>query len=424
MWVAACIWRTHTLRIAGRTQGGRPPHPAFGWRRAERSLVLGGMAEIEDKHLLNPGQRRLVGFTLGLLAFIVAVGLLAGVFGVLAFLIGHFSGVLWPLALAGIAALIMRPVVELIEERLQLKRLYAVILIYVTIVLVIVGSLLLITPALVEQMLDFIAFVPVFWSRAINYVELNYPDWIAVAQRQLQNDTIRKLVDGALGQIKTVVSQAVPTLLNAGLGALGIFGFFTHLAVVPIYLFFFLLSSREPTKNLEEHLPFLKPDLREDAVFLVREFIAIVVSFFRGQLIIGLIMGALLAIGFTAVGLRFGLFIGLVLGILNIVPYLGTIIGLSIALPLAFLQPSGGFHQIGLVLAVFGVVQMLEGWFLTPKIMGKRTGLHPVTIIVAIFFWGTALQGILGMVLAIPLTAFFVTAWRLVQRKYFKPVAA
>ena len=63
-------------------------------------------------------------------------------------------------------------------------------------------------------------------------------------------------------------------------------------------------------------------------------------------------------------------------------------------------------------------MQTIEGWFLTPKIMGERTGLHPVTIIVAIFFWGTAFDGILGMLLAIPLTAFFVTAWRLAKHKY------
>jgi predicted PurR-regulated permease PerM len=129
-------------------------------------------------------------------------------------------------------------------------------------------------------------------------------------------------------------------------------------------------------------------------------------------------MGVLLALGFTIIGLKFGLFIGLMLGILNIVPYLGTIIGLSIALPLAFLQPAGGVNLVGLVLLVFVIVQNIEGWYLTPKIMGHRTGLHPVTIIVAIFFWGTALGGILGMILAIPLTAFFVTAWRLLKRKY------
>ena len=72
------------------------------------------------------------------------------------------------------------------------------------------------------------------------------------------------------------------------------------------------------------------------------------------------------------------------------------------------------------VLGVFAVVQMIEGYLLTPKIMGDRTGLHPVAIILAIFFWGSALNGILGMILAIPLTAFLVVVWRLAREKYIQ----
>jgi predicted PurR-regulated permease PerM len=126
-----------------------------------------------------------------------------------------------------------------------------------------------------------------------------------------------------------------------------------------------------------------------------------------------------LAIGFTIVGLKFGLVVGLVVGVLNIIPYLGTIIGLGVTLPLAFFQPDGGGALAGLVLLVYTLVQVIESWFLTPRIMGERTGLHPVMIIIAIFFWSTAFQGVLGMLLAIPLTAFFVTVWRLLKRKYF-----
>ncbi|MFA6290028.1 MAG: AI-2E family transporter [Opitutaceae bacterium] len=376
--------------------------------------------ESNDSRLLTAGQRRIVGFALTFLALVGCVALAVYCVNKLGELLGQFTGVLWPLAVAGIMALIMRPVVELLESKLKLRRMSAVIVLYGAFVLLIAGALFLITPPLVGQVLDFIAFIPTFWKQGIHYVELHYPDWITVARTQMQNETVKKIVGGMIKQSQQLVDLAIPTLMSAGLGILSVFGFITHLAVVPIYLFFFLLSSREPAKNLGKHLPFLKPDLREDVEFLVGEFIAIVVSFFRGQLLIGLIMGVLLAAGFTVVGLKFGLFIGLALGILNIVPYLGTILGLSIALPLAFLQPAGGGPaMVGLVLVVFCVVQMAEGWFLTPKIMGKRTGLHPVTIIVAIFFWGTALNGILGMVLAIPLTAFFVTAWRLAKRKYF-----
>lgn len=130
-------------------------------------------------------------------------------------------------------------------------------------------------------------------------------------------------------------------------------------------------------------------------------------------------MGVLLATGFSIAGLKFGLAIGLLTGLLNIIPYLGSILGLSVALPLAFLQPEGGLPLVAICVAVFAAVQLIEGWLLTPRIMGQQTGLHPVVIIVAIFFWGQALGGVLGMMLAVPLTAFFVTAWRFVRRKYF-----
>lgn len=387
-------------------------------------LVVCAMSETHEPRLLTPSQRRLVGFALGLVALVGTISLLVGVFIVLSFLVAHFAGVLWPLAVAGIVAMILRPVVELLEHRLKLRRVSAVVTLYGAFVLTVTGALVLIIPALIEQVLAFISFAPEFWHHAVAYFQQNYPQWVEFAHKQMENETIHKAVDGMLNEASNLSEQALPTLKSAGLGALSIFSFFTHLAVVPIYLFFFLLSNREPTKNLDKQLPFLKPALRADVVFLINEFISIVVSFFRGQLLIGLILGALLATGFSLVGLKFGLMIGLTLGILNIVPYLGTILGLSITLPLALLQPGGGMPLVGMVVGVFIVVQCIEGWYLTPKIMSQRTGLHPVAIMVSIFFWGTALNGILGLVLAIPLTAFFVTAWRLVKRKYFKPADA
>jgi predicted PurR-regulated permease PerM len=227
------------------------------------------------------------------------------------------------------------------------------------------------------------------------------------------------VADTLAHESKAVFSHAVPSLRAAFGGILDVAAFFTNLAIVPVYLFFFLLAKGEPTKDLGEHLPFLRPAIRDDVVFLASEFVAIIEAFFRGQLLIGLCMGVLLSIGFTAVGLKFGLFIGLALGVLNIIPYLGTIIGLAVALPIAFFQPGGGWQLLGLVIAVKIIVQCVESWVLTPRIMGHQTGLHPVAIIFAVFFWGTAFGGVLGMLLAIPLTAFFVTAWRLAKRKYF-----
>jgi predicted PurR-regulated permease PerM len=320
-------------------------------------------------------------------------------------------------------ALVLMPVVELLQTRFKLRRVFAVVVIYGTFVLLGSAMLVAILPPIIRQLLDFITFLPDLWKNAFAYTKEHYPQWSDLVNRYIENPTFKGIIEKLSGEARNLALLAVPSLKAAGLGALSLFGFFTSLAIIPIYLFFFLLSSGDPTRHLGEQLPFLRPAIREDVVFLVREFIAIVVSFFRGQLIIGLIMGVLLAAGFTIGGLKFGLFIGLMLGVLNIVPYLGTIIGLSIALPLAFFQPEGGPQLVLVVVGVFIVVQNIEGWFLTPKIMGDRTGLHPVMIIVAIFFWGTALGGILGMILAIPLTAFFVTAWRLLKRKYLNALS-
>jgi predicted PurR-regulated permease PerM len=189
-------------------------------------------------------------------------------------------------------------------------------------------------------------------------------------------------------------------------------------AVLPVYLFFFLMTPPFRVEKMEQLLPFLKESTRKDALFLTTQFIDILVSFFRGQLVIALIQGGLFALGFSIVGLRFGVVLGLMLGLLNIVPYLGNIIGLSICIPLAFFQASGGGSLVAFILLIFILVQAIEGYYLTPKIMGDRTGLHPLTIMVSIFFWGTALSGISGMLLAVPLTAFLVVFWRLAKEKY------
>jgi len=374
-----------------------------------------------ESRLLTDGQRKLVGFATALFALVATAALLGGAFWVLGWAVRRFSAVLWPLAVAGILALILRPAVDALERRARLPRIAAVFLLYAGFLLAATGLGLLAVPPLVQQILDFVSYVPSLWDRAVDFVQDRFPGWLALARRYGDRPEVQAALHSLAGELQGLLGHALPSLRAAGAGLLAMVSFATGLAIIPIYLFFFLLSRGEPTGRLADHLPFLSPGVRDDVVFLAREFVGIVISFFRGQILIGLIMGVLLAAGFTIIGLRFGLALGLALGVLNIVPYLGTILGLVFVLPLAFFQPDGGWALAGLVLLVKAVVQAIEAWFLTPRIMGHRTGLHPVVIIVAIFFWGTALGGVLGMVLAVPLTAFFVTVWRLLKRKYFAP---
>ena len=374
----------------------------------------------ESTPLLTPAQRKLVGFALGFAAICAIAGLIFVLLSGVARFISAFSSVIWPLAVAGIMALVMRPVVTFFERRLKLKRPVAVLLLYAVFVLLVAGLLVTFLPALISQIIEFIAYLPVLWQKSVAWSELNFPEWLRIVRPYLDNPTVKAALDGLGQQAQDLLGHLAPTLKSAGAGIFGLFGFVASVAVIPVYLFFFLLSNNDPTKALPEHLPFLKKEYRDDVVFLIREFLGILVAFFRGQMLIGFIMGVLLATGFSIGGLKFGLAIGLLTGLLNIVPYLGSILGMSVALPLAFLQPEGGgLPLVGICVGVFIAVQAVEGWFLTPRIMGKQTGLHPVAIIVAVFFWGKALGGILGMMLAVPLTAFFVTAWRLVRRNYF-----
>ncbi|MDR2676243.1 MAG: AI-2E family transporter [Opitutaceae bacterium] len=373
----------------------------------------------DHRALLSAGQRRLIGNALTLFACTGAAVLLVLILMSIGRLLGAFSGVLWPVAIAGVMALILRPAVDAVEKRMRGRRAPAVAVLYALFAVLLAVALVLIVPPLAGQLLDFIAYLPDLWMQGVDYIRRHSPEWPALIERLRATPAVANALDllqDGLGRLPALI---VPSLKVFSAGVFSVISFATHFAVVPVYLFFFMLSRADPVHGLSRHLPFLKPSLRDDVVFLVREFINIVVSFFRGQFLIGIIMGALLAIGFTVAGLRFGLIIGLALGILNIVPYLGTIIGLAVTVPLAVLQPGGGAGLLALVLLVYVIVQCIEGWFLTPKIMGGRTGLHPAMIIFAIFFWGTAFPGIIGMVLAVPLTAFFATFWRLLNRKYF-----
>jgi predicted PurR-regulated permease PerM len=376
---------------------------------------------VDSTPLLTPGQRKLVGFALGFAAFVAIFALITLSVIHIGRFVRTFANVLWPIASAGVLALILRPVVTVFIKKLKFRRLSAVILLYGLVVLAVAGVLFAFVPAIVSQIIDFIAYVPTLWANTVTWGEQHFPDWLAQFRRYADNPSVKNAIDGLTKQAQEMITHLAPTLKSAGAGIFGIFGFIASLAIVPVYLFFFLLSGNDdPTRNLPKHLTFLNPEHRDDVAFLIREFISIIVAFFRGQLLIGLIMGLLLAVGFSIAGLKFGLALGLIVGLLNIVPYLGSILGLSVVLPLALFQSDGGgVGLMGTCLGIFVGVQAIEGWLLTPRIMGKQTGLHPVAIIFAVFFWGEAFNGILGMLLAVPLTAFFVTVWRLLRRKYF-----
>jgi predicted PurR-regulated permease PerM len=347
---------------------------------------------------------------------LVIVAALGAIFWLIGAFFATFSNVFLPLAVAGVMALVVRPYYELLRRRLP--PVLAVAAVFASVLIPLVAFAWSFGALLVEQVEGFFASLPESWARLLAFVRDRSPRVIEFLDRYQIRERLSELAQAQGSAMFQGLQSVGGGALSVGRGFLrGVGAVFTW-AMVPVYFAFFLLTSPPQQSTLEEALPFLKSETRKNVAFLVHEFVKILVAFFRGQLIIAFLQGLLYALGFTIVGLRYGFVLGLLLGLLNIIPYLGAILGLVITLPLAFFQNGGGLGTLVAVIVVLILVSTIEGYFLTPKIMGDRTGLHPMVIIVAIFFWGSALGGIAGMILAIPLTAFLVVFWRLARENY------
>lgn len=377
------------------------------------------MSEKPNVDWLNPTQRRLAGMAVGALSLTVLALFLLALFSLVRDFMVTFTPVLWPLAVAGILALILKPAVLLCERRLKTSRPFAISLIYLLFSGLLLLGITLVLPVVLDQLFRLVDDFPSIIQSAKTFLASRVPYSQEVLDRlgNVSFEEWGQRLDDELQRLGPLFLKAVR---EAGTWINGLLLFVTGALLVPIYLVFFLHMDNNPLPRLQEQVSFVSKSLRDDASFLVEQFVHMVVAYFRGQVIIALILAVLFSAGFFLIDLRFSLLLGTLVGLLNLVPFLGTIFAVVVVLPMAFLQPDGGLAMLGLATAVMIVVQLAQDYFLTPRIQGRETGLHPMAIIVSLFFWGTALGGILGMILAIPLTAFLLAAWRVVLRRYLE----
>lgn len=208
----------------------------------------------------------------------------------------------------------------------------------------------------------------------------------------------------------------------AGSGALECLSTLAIVFVSLIFFVFFLTSRQRSGSDIVEEMPFLKPETRAFVAEQIDAFINILVSFFQRQTLICLIEGVMYGAGFALVGLQYGFMIGFALGVLNLVPFFGSIVCLPVALPLAYFVQGGSTTRVILVLTVWGLGQLADGYIITPRIQGNKTGLGYAGVVFSFFLWSTVLGPLLGMLLAIPLSAFWTVLWRALKSKYIKPV--
>ena len=207
--------------------------------------------------------------------------------------------------------------------------------------------------------------------------------------------------------------------------ARSVVSYVTSILGVLVSLVFFLYFITKPSlkgSDLTDEMPFLKTDTKRFVSDQIDSFINIVISFARRQMIICILEGILYGVGFSIVGLKYGFVVGFALGLFNFVPFLGTVVFLPVALLVAYFGAEGSGSLALWVTGVWLTGQFLDGYFITPKIQGDKTGIGYAGVIFSFFFWGIVFNSILGLLLAIPLSAFCLVLWRAIKEKYIKPV--
>ncbi|PYJ21776.1 MAG: hypothetical protein DME92_05585 [Verrucomicrobia bacterium] len=201
----------------------------------------------------------------------------------------------------------------------------------------------------------------------------------------------------ALGKFWDILKKSIG-------GFLGVTGFLLSLILVPIYLFFLLNEKPRIQQRWKDYLPLRESPFRDEVAEVLSEINRYVTAYFRGQLLVCLVDGILIGTALTIFGLNFAPLIGVLVVILTMVPYIGIIICWVPAVLIAAFQWGDWMHPM-IVTGIFIVIQNLEGIFYAPRIVGNYVGLHPMTVIVSIFLWGLIIGGVIGPLLAVPLTA-------------------
>jgi predicted PurR-regulated permease PerM len=301
------------------------------------------------------------------------------------------GSVLLPFLLGGALAYFLDPVADRLQ-RAGLSRTAATATISVVALLVFVVLALLVIPTLVRQLADLVNAVPAIVARLQAFLSDRFPEFMA------SKAVVRDTLSGLAQTIQTQGAALAGSILSS---ALSVIGAVVFIVVVPVVAFYLLLDWDHMVAEVDALLP------RDHAPVIRgigREIDRVLAGFVRGQVSVCLILGSFYAIALMIAGLQFGLVVGAIAGLITFIPYVGALVGGALAIGLALFQFWGDWVQIGVVAGIFAVGQFLEGNIITPKLVGKSVGLHPVWLLFALSVFG-ALFGFVGMLVAVPVAA-------------------
>lgn len=340
---------------------------------------------------------------------------MAIVFGVL-YVMNYLSEVLLPFFIAWFFAYLLNPAVLFVQNKLHVKiRALAIIITMVAVIACIGGIVYLIIPPMVEQFEKLSDVLTRWLSQTThgNDITRNIQDWIQDNQHELRryfrskdfSDTIKT----AMPKLFALLGQTADIVISI-IGS----------CIVLLYMFFILLDYEYLSKNWikifpRKHRPFwhvLMSDVKRELN-----------NYVRGQGLVALCMGIMFCIGFSIIDFPMAIGLGILIGIMDLVPYLHTFALIPTAF-LAMLKAADTgqnfWYVFGMAFLVFAVVQIITDMIVTPKIMGKAMGLNPAILLLSLSIWG-ALLGFIGLIVALPLTTLIIAYWqRYVTKEYIK----
>jgi predicted PurR-regulated permease PerM len=320
--------------------------------------------------------------------------------------------VLMPFAAGLVLAYLLDPLADRLE-RLGLGRLGATSIILVVFLALFVALLVVIVPLLATQVVQFLERAPSYITRLQTLIaERGAPLLERIGGEKVLADLERQLGD-VLSRGASWLGAFLAGLWSGGQALLGIVSL---LVITPVVTFYLLLDWDKMIEKVDSWVPV---NQRETVRMLARDMDTAISGFLRGQTLVCLILGAIYAVGLFLVGLNFGVLIGLAAGLISFIPYIGSLLGLVVAIGVALAQFWPEWTSIGMVLGVFAAGQFIEGNILQPKMVGDTVGLHPVWLMFALLAAGS-LFGFLGLLLAVPVAAAIGVFARFALTRYLQ----
>jgi predicted PurR-regulated permease PerM len=320
-----------------------------------------------------------------------------------------FKPVLMPF-LAGVAiAYFLEPVVSKLETR-KIPRWVGALIVLSAFILVVVSMILLVVPLVNSQFAALVNALPEYSSKVREHYLPWAQDWLA----RFSPEDVERIRDAATqgaGDAASWVSQALRNIVSGGFALIDAIALSI---LTPVTAFHVLRDWKKLTSVIDRLIPRRHYEVVREQMGLIDDTLS---GFVRGQAMVCLILGIIYSAGLALNGLKYGATVGIIAGILTIIPYVGTVFGWATSFLLAAVQFDGDWLRIGLVMAVFAVGHFFEAYILTPRFVGHRVGLHPIWILFALIA-GVKLMGFTGVLIAVPTAAVIGVLIRFGVREY------